>query len=370
MNVLHINLNFYESSLYESFSDSLIRQGCNLKVFYPTRKLDKNLSVPNYVYHDEILGKYDRYFFKHRNRKIVKYLNKQNISKNYDLLHAHSLFSNGFIAYTLNQQHGIPYIVAVRNTDLNHFFKKRILLRNLGIKILENAEKVIMLSEPYKEQLLATYIPKQLKKVIESKVEIIPNGIDDYWHQNIRREKNKYNINNDSVNILSVGVVNKRKNIRTSIDACEHLTNSGKDVKLTVIGSSTDEELLKSIKQYDFVNYIPRVDKEVLVEYYRNSHVFLMPSITETFGLVYAEAMSQGLPILYSKGQGFDEQFPDGTVGYAVEKMNPEDIANKILKVLANYNELSSNCVRLVDKFDWDKISKEYISLYESVIGD
>lgn len=40
-----------------------------------------------------------------------------------------------------------------------------------------------------------------------------------------------------------------------------------------------------------------------------------MPSHKETFGLVYAEAMSQGLPIIYTKNQGFDGQFPDGYVG-------------------------------------------------------
>jgi len=44
-----------------------------------------------------------------------------------------------------------------------------------------------------------------------------------------------------------------------------------------------------------------------------------MPSITETFGLVYAEALSQGLPVLYTRGQGFDRQFEEGEVGYAVD---------------------------------------------------
>ena len=43
-----------------------------------------------------------------------------------------------------------------------------------------------------------------------------------------------------------------------------------------------------------------------------------MPSRYETFGLVYGEAMSQGLPIIYSKGQGVDGYFKEGTVGYGV----------------------------------------------------
>ena len=37
---------------------------------------------------------------------------------------------------------------------------------------------------------------------------------------------------------------------------------------------------------------------------YRENDIYVMPSIIETFGLVYAEAMSQGLPVIYTRGQG------------------------------------------------------------------
>ena len=42
-----------------------------------------------------------------------------------------------------------------------------------------------------------------------------------------------------------------------------------------------------------------------------------MPSITETFGLVYGEALSQGLLIIYTKGQGFDGQIKEKLAGYS-----------------------------------------------------
>ena len=56
-----------------------------------------------------------------------------------------------------------------------------------------------------------------------------------------------------------------------------------------------------------------------------------MLSIMETFGLVYAEAMSQGLPIIYTKGQGFDEQFDEGKVGYHADCFNIEEIVKRII---------------------------------------
>lgn len=367
MNILHINLNFYESSLYLKFNEALINNGCNSDVLFPTLVNFELGNPPDYLIVRKALNKYDRYLFKYRNRKIINLIEEGDIISNYDLLHAHSLFSNGYIAYTLNRLYGIPYIVAVRNTDMNHFFKKRIFLRNIGFEILKNAKKVVFLSEPYKHLLLDKYIPVELKEELVTKIEVIPNGIDEYWHKNKYRFR-KYEYG-DPLNILSVGVVNKNKNILTSIKACEMLIrDKNLDVQLTVIGDVEDKKIYNEMKKYKFVKYIPSMDKNKLVHYYRNATVFLMPSINETFGLVYAEAMSQGLPVLYSKGQGFDEQFSDGEVGYAVEKRNPLDIANKILLVLDNYADISRRCLKLVDRFDWNEISRYYINLYKKIV--
>ena len=92
-----------------------------------------------------------------------------------------------------------------------------------------------------------------------------------------------------------------------------------------------------------------------------------MPSHTETFGLVYAEAMSQGLPVLYTKGQGFDGHFSDGVVGYAVSDTDATNLAEKLKEVITHYDELSSNCIRMVNKFDWNAIAGQYKEIYDNL---
>src|SRR5699024_1236769 len=131
-------------------------------------------------------------------------------------------------------------------------------------------------------------------------------------------------------------------------------------IQLDVIGDIQDKKYFKKLKKYDFVNHIPFQTKEKLIEHFRKSDIYVMPSITETFGLTYAEAISQGLPVIYSKGQGFDKQFDEGMVGYGVISKNEKDIANKIQLILKNYSVISRNCVELVDKYSWDTISLEY----------
>lgn len=92
-----------------------------------------------------------------------------------------------------------------------------------------------------------------------------------------------------------------------------------------------------------------------------------MPSKKETFGLVYVEAMSQGLPVIYSKGQGFDGQFPEGYVGYHVKYNDVDEIVKKIKEILKNYNNMSINAAKSAKKFNWKDISKEYIEIYNNI---
>lgn len=363
MKILHVNLNYKVSSLYHHFSEHLINNGCDISVYFPTIKGSKINSLSSYLLEDPILSRYDRLTFNKRNKKVVKQIENLYDVCNFDILHAHSLFSNGYVAYSIKQKYRIPYIVAVRNTDLNLFFKKLVYMRRKGIKILEEAEKVICLSLPYKKQLLEKYVPKSLRKEIERKIEIIPNGIDQFWHENLNvhkeiKDKNK-------IKIISVGTINKLKNQLVTAKACQQLINkSGLNVELVIVGEIRDEKYFNELKKYKFVKHFSYQPKEKLLELYRSSDIYVMPSITETFGLVYGEAMSQGLPVIYTRGQGFDRQFKDGLVGYSVDSNHVSDITNKILLTIKNYNYISHNCIKLVNKFSWDEISKNYMKLY------
>ena len=79
-----------------------------------------------------------------------------------------------------------------------------------------------------------------------------------------------------------------------------------------------------------------------------------MISKSETFGLVYFEALTQGLPVVYTAGQGFDGVINNLSVGYAVKSDNVSDIAAKLDSALANRSALLSD-IRKIDfsAFGW-----------------
>ena len=84
-------------------------------------------------------------------------------------------------------------MVAVRNTDVNDFFRLMPHLRKRGINIMLNAQKVFFLSEAYKNQVFDKYVPNKYKEEIKKKTEVIPNGIDKFWFQNKPLLKRKNN---------------------------------------------------------------------------------------------------------------------------------------------------------------------------------
>ncbi|QSX05282.1 glycosyltransferase family 4 protein [Sedimentibacter sp. zth1] len=366
MKILHINSYYSGSKFYKNLYDQQEKNGFDISVFLPAASPQENIEdFGEYTTISVNHSKYDRFIFHLKHTKILKDIIKKYDIKKYSLIHAHSLFSNGYVAMKLKKKYGIPYIVAVRNTDVNTFFKRMIHLRRMGIEILKNANSIIFLSKSYRDEVIEKYVPNNIKELIINKTSIIPNGIDDFWIDN--RINKRINPDKNDLKLLYVGVVNKNKNIITTVKAIEHLRKKDIKARLTVVGRIEDHSIYDQIKKLDYVDYVEPKPRNELLKIYRQNDIFVMPSIHESFGLVYAEAMSQGLPVVYTKGQGFDGQFDDGDIGYRVDCFNVDEISKKILQIINNYNEISNNCGKGTDKFNWKKIVYEYSDKYSSL---
>ena len=368
--ILHINSNYIYTGLHQNLIEKLIDIGVDCCVYSPVVSAEKTVIVPGeYVCVSECFSSRDRYFFYSKQRKILGDLQKNIDVENCDFIHAHTLFTDGSAAWKLAEKYGKPYAVSVRNTDVNLFFKKLFYLRSRGVKILRGAQKVVFLSAPYRDFVIDTYVPQKNREEIRGKSVVIPNGIDDFWHEN-RFTQERPVPNRSCVKLVFAGRILKGKNIPLTQEAMKLLRSRGIDCRLTVVGRTEDEEEYARVKADPFTECLPNMPKEELINIYRANDIFVMPSHTETFGLVYAEAMSQGLPVLYTKNQGFDGQFPDGEVGYAVSDTDAEELAERIEHTLNNYTYLSANCMEKSSKFVWDEIARTYKKkIYDASAG-
>jgi len=366
MKILHINSYYNGSKFYKNLYDFQVNSGLDISVFLPVSSvIDNDKEYGSYTTISKNHNKYDRFFFQLKQNKIYRDIVNSYDIKKFSIIHAHSLFTNGYIAMKLKKNFGIPYVVAVRNTDVNTFFKKMIHLRWIGFKILDNANQVVFLSESYKNEVLEKYVPNSKKAEINEKISVIPNGIDDFWFENICDEKDE--LQSYNLKLLQIGDIDKNKNIETTVKAVELLIEKGYRVKLDVVGKIKDRTVFDKIKDLEFVNYLGTKSKEELLEIYRSNDIFILPSINETFGLVYAEAMSQGLPIIYSKGQGFDGQFEDGEIGYSVNPLDADEIADRVFKIKDSLHVCKGNIINSSKKFQWEVVNNDYNRIYNSI---
>lgn len=366
MRILHINCNYVGTTLHQLMIEALDALGYQNQVFVPTYDKKTAVIVPNQnVCFCECFRKWDRLIFDYKQKKILNALKANIEAANFDLIHAYTLFTDGNCARKIFLEYGIPYVVAVRNTDVNSFLRLRPHLHNRGVQIMRDAAAVFFLSEAYREQVFEKYVPKEYRKEIEEKTHIIPNGIDSFWLENQPEADKKIDL--QKIKLVYAGRIDRNKNIPATQKAMELLRKQGYDTALAVAGKVQDEKEFRRIKKDPYTTYYPAMPKEKLINLYRASDIFVMPSFTESFGLVYAEAMSQGLPVVYSKGQGFDNQFAEGVVGYHVDAGNPEDIADGIRRVIENYYDIQKNVERSAGKFNWTTLIEEYAHIYNTI---
>ncbi|MDL2206014.1 glycosyltransferase family 4 protein [Eubacteriales bacterium OttesenSCG-928-N13] len=370
MRILHINSYYSTSAFYRELFEQQLALGEQISVFVPVpRGYDaQGRDFGDYTKVCPDHGKYDRLWFPLKHDKIFRDVKHQYDTSEFDVLHAHSLFSNGVIAWRLHRLFGTPYIVAVRDTDVNTFFAKMPHLRKLGQQILRDASRVVFLSKPYRDYALAPYLDVDALREVQEKSEIIPNGIDPFWLQHAPDE---IHVATPGIaRLLLVGRASKRKNVEVALAAAQRLSDQGTQVQFdVVIGKVEDPAILDRIRSHPLVTLHRNLTREQLLPLYRAADVFVLPSLQETFGLVYAEAMSQGLPVIYTRGQGFDGQFEEGEVGYAADPNDPREIASRIEDVLEDHANMAQRALTNSKRYDWARFAAQYDGIYREVIG-
>lgn len=368
MKVFQICSYYAGGVFYTSLFQSMLDLGIDNDIYVFTDKNNKlDQSYPTNVVLSRPYYKIDRFIFHLKHSKVLKDALERFDIASYDLMHAHSLFSNGFIACQLKKQFHIPYVVAVRSSDLHAFFRFALHLKNIGLEILREADRVIFISDPLKQELFEKYIPEAMKSELLEKSIVIPNGVHHFWIDNALEEPKTHS--GKGIRFLHTGDVNRNKNILTTLSVCQLLKNRGYDPKLTVIGKIKSRFVGNKVLKSPFVTYHEFLPKEKLIDYHRASDIYIMPSIRETFGISYLEAISQGSPVIYSKGQGFDQHFEDGFVGYPVESRNAEEIADRVENILSNYDTLSKHCLEATQISDWDSVATRYHHVYQDILS-
>lgn len=162
------------------------------------------------------------------------------------------------------------------------------------------------------------------------------------------------------------------KNIINTLNAIKRISLNHK-VEVELFG---DGELRKKIEEeINFlnlgmlVNMHGFVERPLVLKHMAQSHLFIMPSSPETFGLAYLEAMASGCIVIGHKGWGIDGIVKDGYNGYLVEDAKPEMIEEKIASYLASDRDaLHRSSLETVKKYSYECSVSNYFSSLRSAI--
>lgn len=156
----------------------------------------------------------------------------------------------------------------------------------------------------------------------------------------INTKKINARFNPDKLNLLQVGTLEKRKNVMTAIKAVAKLEIN---FTLNFVGYCNSNQYLAEINsiidQYNLHNKVflhGRVDDFNLQNFYSKSSVFILVSKLEGYGMVYAEAMQYGLPIIGSITGAVPELVEHNQNGYLCDPENPDQITEAIIKLSDN----------------------------------
>lgn len=283
-----------------------------------------------------------------------------------DLIHATTLFSDGPIAYRLWKERGISYVVTVRNTDINEFLAVAPWTWSMGFKVLRHAKKIVFISKAPMKKFCQHWFIKRILPKIKDRFVLQPNGVDDYWLDHVQTGEKKLNHN-----LIYVGRFDVNKNVVRLIHAVIGLKERFPDIKLHLVGGdgAREKQVLELVREYpQYLEYHGKIyDKDVLRGLYSQCNVFAMPSIHETFGLVYIEALTQGLAVIYTQNQGIDGLL-DERVGEKVNAWSTDSIQTAISIILDHRSEYISSEVINFEMFRWERIAILYQQIYKSII--
>ena len=384
MLILHISNSYGGTKVYENLYTQLDKLGVRQTVFVPlnaanhsrvgNQMIDFQTEGSKIIY-STVLKPRHRIFYMSKIKAIVKDLKKSVDLGSIDAIHASTLCLDGAVAYMLHKELGLPYMCAIRNTDVNNYYKVFKWRRGFFSKILKAANKIVFISPKYKENFLGEIIPADIRKEIEERVMVIPNGVSNVFLENKSMEHKTFD---GKLNLIFVAAFYKGKGLVETIRAIELLRNKGYNITLNAIGkglpnrphdSEYEAQVDALAKGKDWIKIQTFKKPEEIIAEMRQANAFVMVSKPETFGLVYVEALSQHLPIIYAQGQGFDGYYPDGFVGYPAEAGNIESIAEKIENLTKNYFSIANNVesLNLDEDFDWSNIGKKYLSIYKTL---
>ena len=304
-----------------------------------------------------------RFFLKRLAHKVVNILEREGFD--YDLIHAHKFSVEGVIAYYISRENKKPYLASLWGSTDRKIVSMKREYRRLFRSVAYHSE-LLLPASPW----ISNWMQDRLKLDRSMiKVELLPI-ITKNTTQQFRSPTS------DPFKLVSIFKLNLYKlkglpNLLTALAKTQSVT-------LDIYGEGDTEQQIKQLiekhKLSDRVTLKGHIDNAQVIDTLSQYNAFIMPTTNETFGMVYIEALSAGIPIIYSEQQGIDGYFDNADIGRVVDPKCATSIHQGILQVMQGYELLKQNIAALQRNggllpFEQSSIVSRYESIIENLVN-
>lgn len=282
---------------------------------------------------------------------------EENLGK-VDLIHAFVTFPGGYIAMKLAERYNIPYIITEEMSPFRPdiFMNLRHKIHEQVILPLKNAAKVIAVS-PAAAQEISQYSG--------SPVSYIPNMVDEHFftpQKNVARQR--------KFCFFTLGRMVEQKGIPILLEAISKLKN--KNVLFRIGGDGESLNQYKQLSQamaLDNIEWLGALDRTQARQHFQDCHAFVLPSLHESMGVVYAEAIACGKPIIATKCGG-PESIVNEDNGLLAAVGDSDDLAQKITWMINHYDRYDPETIRadFMKRFSQKVVGTQIMEVYKKAI--
>lgn len=369
------------SSAVDNQTIALADQGYQVMIFCPRYKKGKksvsphkNIEVNNLPFSLSFPGYKDFKIAIPSGLKSIKSVKKFDP----EVIHIHTEGGAGWEGLLCGRSLDIP-VISTSHTFLAHpKYLKHIRMANLKMAekftwnyclLFHNRAEIVIC--PSKA------MAKELKDHgLETKTKVISNGIglEKFMHQPNKKIVDKYNLDNNKVNLIYVGRVSVEKSLDVVIKAISKINSN--NFKFTIIGSGPDTKKLKRLAKElgikNKIHFTGQISHEILINsnLLKAADIFVTASKTENQPVSIMEAMASGLPVISVKALGIPELVKHKQNGFLAEPDNKQEIGKYLEKLIADSKlreKMSQKSLQFIKKHSLDNIAKQLIKTYKSV---
>lgn len=329
-----------------------------------------DMFTENMFYHEVSVSDYPLFEYAPYELLLSSKLVDVAISQQLDLLHVHYAIPHASAAYSAKQilksrDIDLPFITTLHGTDITLLGKDKSYQPVIEFAI-NQSDAVTAVSESLKEDTYRFFN-------VDKNIKVIPNFVDFSLYKNGVDAKLRSSFASEEERIVThISNFRKLKRVDDVIHIFEGIQQNI-SAKLLMVGEGPELEGVRALaKSKGLEDKIFFLGKSKRIEQITQiSDLFLLPSQTESFGLVALEAMASSVPVVSSNVGGLPEVNIEGKTGFLrpvgdVDSMT--SAALTILKDKTSLNQFKKNALEHAKTFDLDTIVPLYEDLYRSLV--